>query len=109
MSPDELLSIFNQYALDPYVLFATALLVVVAMGLLLWKRMHKIEVRFDHLRREVNRLKVVEERRLLLALPSGSNGEAKIKRAEPSNPSIAPEITDNRSAETRSGSNHDRN
>jgi hypothetical protein len=108
MSPDEFTSILNQYALDQYVLFAIGLLVVVVVGLLLRKRLRKIETRLDDLRREMNRLNVIEERRFFRALPTASNREAKIASAEPSNPSIVPELADNPSVETHSGSDHNR-
>jgi hypothetical protein len=104
MSTDEFLSTLNQYAFDQFVLFAIGMLVIVGLGLFLWKKLRKIEVRLDDLRREVNRLNLMEERHFLLGLDSGSDGEAKIKRAQPSNLSIVPEVADNSVAEVHSSS-----
>jgi hypothetical protein len=101
MSPHEFILTLNQYALDHYTLLAIGL--PVAVGLLLWRKLRKIEGRLGDLRREMDQLNLAEERRLLISLSSASNGEAKSERAE-SNPSIVPEISDNNSANVELGS-----
>jgi hypothetical protein len=101
MGPDEFTSVLNQYALGQYALLVIAL-VFVGGGLLLRVRLRKIALRLDDLGQQVNRLNVIEQRRFLLCLTSGSTGANEIPGTEPSIPSIVP---DNRSSETNSGLN----
>jgi hypothetical protein len=65
ISPDTLVVLRDQYAL-----FAFGMLVVVAAGLFLWKKVRKIEVQLDNLREEVNHLSAIEQRRFLVGLNS---------------------------------------
>ena len=95
MSLQEFMPVLDQYALDQYGLFAVGMIVVLGAVLFLWRRLRRVEVRLDDLRREVNQLNLVEERRFLLALSPRSNGDAKIEGVASSNPSIVPEIADN--------------
>jgi hypothetical protein len=101
MSPDTLVVLRDQYAL-----LAIGMLVVFAAGLFLWKKLRKIEVELDNLREEVNHLNLIEKRRFLVGLnsskahpapahsgSSGATGDAKFERAESSNSSIVPEIS----------------
>jgi hypothetical protein len=94
MSSDAFVLLLNQDALDQYVFLAIGFLVIVGVGLLVRRKFRTIEVRLDEFRQEVNRLKEMEERRFLVALPSALAREANLSKAEQRNPSIAPEIAD---------------
>jgi hypothetical protein len=99
MGPDGFTSVLNHYALGQYALLVIAL-ALVGGGLLLRVRLRKIALRLDDLGQQVNRLNVIEHRRFLLNLTSGSTGDNEIPRTERSIPSIVP---DNRSSEANSG------
>ena len=96
MSLDALVGLLDQYAilLDQYAFFAIGMLVVLAVGLLFWKKLRKIEVQLDNVCRGVDELKLIEARRFHAALNSDAIPWAKMKRAEPSNSSVVPEIAD---------------
>ena len=102
MSPQEFMPVLDQYALDQYGLFAIGMIVALGAVLFLWRKFRRVEVRLDDLRREVDQLNLIEERRFLLALTPRSNREPKIEEPESSDPSIVPEIADN-SAERGDG------
>ncbi len=97
MSPDELVNLLSEnvtLGAGLIAAFALGMIVVFAAGLLFWtgcrRGFRRIEARLDTLRAEVNALRAVEERNVLIALNSSKpNG-----RANKTEPSIVPEIAD---------------
>jgi hypothetical protein len=75
MSSDAFVSLLN-HELDQYVFLAIGFLVVVGVGLLVRRKFRTIEVRLDEFGQEINRLKAMEERRFLVALPSALSRKA---------------------------------
>jgi hypothetical protein len=86
MSLDVLINLLSEHAM-----FAVAMIVVFAAGLLFWRRFRHIEARLDTLRAEVNALSTVEQRNFLIALRSSSGPNGRENKTEPS---IVPEIAD---------------
>jgi hypothetical protein len=87
--------------LNEYTIFAIGTIALLAVGVLIWRGVRRIELRLDTLRAEVSALSAVEQRNFLIALRSSDvSGEA--HSLVESEPSIVPELADGQSGDANS-------